>query len=104
MIDKPVCSALLGHRRPLVDTPSVLNHDRCHETAILGSPPSGNPIASSLFLKGAVTEEGDQPFSRKGHMDILKFCKTEVPAFSYATSRMDIYVTTQGRVLFAVCS
>src|SRR4030042_4075703 len=104
MINKPVCSTLLGHLCSLVDTPSVLNHDGSAKTAVPSSPPSRNPVASPLFFKSAVAQEGDQTFPGQGHMDILKLCETEVPALSDTTRRMDIHVTAQGRVLFAVCS
>src|SRR4030042_2532725 len=104
MIDKPVCSALLGHRRSLVNTPSVLNHDGCHKTTILGSPPSRNPIASSLFFKGASAQEAPQPFFWQRHMNILKLGESKVSTLGQPTCSMGVYVTTQGRVLFAVCS
>src|SRR4030043_2041688 len=102
MINKPVCSALLGHRRPLVNAAAILYHDRSHKAAVLGTPPAGNPVASSLFFKGAVAQEGDQPFSGQRHMNVLELCKPKVSTLAQASRGGDIHMAPQRRGLSPV--
>ena len=92
MFDEPVGTPLLGHRRSLVDTPTILNHDRGYQTRILGPPPAGYPVAASLFLKSAVTEEYDQSLAGQWHMSILKFSEPKVPTLRYAAGSVHINV------------
>jgi hypothetical protein len=59
VVDEPIGSTGLGKRRALVDASSVLDHDGGNQPAIFSAPPTGNPIASALFLEGSVAEEGN---------------------------------------------
>ena len=57
MFHQPGCATLLRQGRALINTPSIVDHNRCHQTAVGRKPPARRPVTAALLLKGTVTQE-----------------------------------------------
>lgn len=75
---EPLYTTLLGHGRPLLDTPAVGDHDRCNQAAIVRPPPSRDPIATALLLKGSIAQEDDKALPRERHVNVLELDESQV--------------------------
>src|SRR6266508_4637187 len=96
ILHKPSRATLLRQGGALVNTASVINHNRCYQATIIGTPPARGPVTPTLLLKGAVTQEGHQSFTGQGHMDILQLDEAEISPFGQPSGCIGIDMTAQG--------
>ena len=92
---QPGFAALLVDLRALIDAAAIEDHDRRHQSRILGMPPTRRPVSAALFLERAVAEKGHQAFAGQGRVHIVQFGEAEIAAFLHAAGGVRIHVRTQ---------
>ena len=95
VLGQPGSATFLHDLGALLDAPSVENHDRDGEAAVLGAPPARRPVRATLFLESAITEECHQAFSRQRRVHILQPGEPQIAAFGDRAGRVRPGMATQ---------
>ena len=80
VLGQPGRTALLHDLGALLDAPTVEDHHRNGQAAVLGAPPARRPVGAALLLERAVAEEGHQALARQRRVHVLQPGEAEVAA------------------------
>ena len=95
MLRQPAGPSILSDFRALLDPPTIQDHDRNDEAAVLGPPPTVRPVAAALLLEGPVAQERDQALAGKRHVHVLDLGETKIAALRQRAARVGCQVTAE---------